>query len=392
MGRRKKTIDEYKKDAELAHEMWTSSYPVYSMHDIANKYEIHYFEMKRKVNRWKKILGWFKARGRTNKEEKKKAYHKAYYEANKEKRKACRDANKEKEQARDKAYRETNRDAAVAQKMWEEGYLIKDIAQEYNVTHTTMQSQIQRWRKKISGSFPIRKKIPGRFKGKSDSRYARPNKYIDTLKKEESASFLTLQSARQLFNVWNDSFGSIPMSTEELFDKAKANKQLKTALFNFIHECGHKDPNSRNLGYALRSWKGRIVSGLWVEASGKSSRGRLWTVRSTGMSINAAAGFPTNIRGPFWQVKGGWSVFKHESGDLFLHLPNEELLHVDKEGGLSLLTSYKNSFIRKLKSIYLPFEDLCRIWGYSENELQEAIDNYLGDYYISFRDPSSRNP
>lgn len=124
-----KSIDEYKKEAELAHAMWLSEDPYYSTADIGEAYNMSDSQMRSRLNYWRsKIPGWFTVRPRRPKI---------------------------------KPVEQFIKEASVAQQMWDSEdptYSIEDIAAQYGLTRGAMSRQIARWREKIPGAFEIKER------------------------------------------------------------------------------------------------------------------------------------------------------------------------------------------------------------------------------------------
>ena len=111
-----KSIEQYKREAELAHEMWNNESHFYSVGDIAKAYNKKSNSMHHFLAIWKeKLPGWFESRELRELE----------------------------------LYKE---EASLAHEMWmseDPYYIAKDIAKAYGMPVSKMQNQISRWRGRL---------------------------------------------------------------------------------------------------------------------------------------------------------------------------------------------------------------------------------------------------
>lgn len=122
--RKKKSLKAYQREALLAAKMWERDY---KLEDIAFYYGISPDALMSRIVKWRKIFPeWFSLR------------------------------------FQEKEVDILKQDAMIAQRMWAKGQSVKEIAEVYGVSLSTMRGRIERWRKVEPSWFKIRKKKPAK--------------------------------------------------------------------------------------------------------------------------------------------------------------------------------------------------------------------------------------
>jgi putative DNA primase/helicase len=100
---------------------------------------------------------------------------------------------------------------------------------------------------------------------------------MEALRHEDPA----LEAAGALLQAWHETLGSDPLPIKALIEEAsrEGREALRDTL---LAVCGKNgQPDSKRLGYWLRTWKNRIIGGLLLEPAGEDAhtKARCWRVR-----------------------------------------------------------------------------------------------------------------